>query len=281
MKILVPTDLSPLSKVAVLYAAKLSIELNAELVLMNILYIDVLTRTRSEYTDDPIIDTKIKEQENKCRQLIHEIRQNVEGNLKIEFSVENGGPLEETINTFAQRHRCDLIVMGTKGASGLKKVFLGSNTAAVINNSLIPVLAVPEYAIFKGIDHVLYASDLQRLSEEFEMLLPHAKIFDTTLLVLHVYQEGSEPGIDEKSMTEKLQKDFNYSKIECHYICSQDVKSGIDQYLNGRNTDVIAMFSGKRNFFERIFEESSSRELIFQTTVPLLTFSRKVDNSQQ
>lgn len=275
MKILALTDLSSLSKVGVIYAAKLCVALNAKLIVMNVLSIDQFTQIRSGFTvDDEIIKRRIKERENEGRRFIAELRSSLPGDFKVEFLVETGESFEETVNTFALLQRCDLIIMGTKGASGLKKAFFGSNAASVIGNSSIPVLTVPEFAICKGLKDLVYATDMNRLDEEFAMLLPLAKLFNATIHVLHVCQLDTIPKANEATMAENLRVKFDYPNINCIYILNSEVKRGIDQYLNGRNADILAMFSGKRNFFERIFENSSSREMVFQSTVPMLTFSK-------
>ena len=275
MKILALTDLSSLSKVGVIYAAKLCVALKAELVVMNVLHINQLNQIRSGFTvDNANIKELVKERKNECSQLIAEIRHVVPSDFRIEFSVEYGDPFEETVNVFALRHRCELIVMGTKGATGLKKVLLGSNAAAIIANSAIPVLTIPELAFCKGLKDLVYASDMKSLFDEFAMLLPLAKLFNATIHVLHISHADSVPKVNEVTMAESLQKKFNYPQIDCTYILNADVKSGIDQYINVRKADVLAMFSGKRNFFERIFEKSNSREMVLQNTVPLLTFNK-------
>lgn len=276
MKILALTDFSPLSKVGITYAAKLCVAFDAKLIVMNVVHIDQLTRTRSDFTtDDVVVKRRIREQEELCKKLIEEVRTDVKDDLKAEYSVENEGPFAETVNTFALRHQCDLIVMGTKGASGLKKTIFGSNAASVISQSPLPVLTIPEFAVCRGgINDIVYASDLNRIFDEIALLLSLAKKFASKIHVLHVYQSESMPKIDEITMAENLQKELNYSKIDCTYIANADVKNGIDQYLNGKNADVVAMFSGKRNFLERIFDRSNSREMIFKSPVPLLTFNK-------
>lgn len=275
MKILVPTDLSPLARVAASYAAHLSVKLNAQLVVMNVMQIDQPTRLLSEYTSDDLIEPRRKARENEVQQLVKELRAEIGEGLNVVSTVEKQGPLEETINSVALHFGCDLIVMGTKGASGLKKVLFGSNTAAVINHSPIPVLAVPEHAVFHGYAQVVYASDMKNLFREFAILLPLLQLFDAAVQVVHVYQPDNRPQINELTMAENLQKELKYPKISCHYVGAADVKSGIEYHLNGRSADILAMFSGKRNFFERIFEKSNTRDQVFQSRVPLLTFNKK------
>lgn len=51
----------------------------------------------------------------------------------------------------AEAHKCDLIIMGTKGHSNLGTLVLGSVTNAVVHNSSLPVMLVPFKASGTGL----------------------------------------------------------------------------------------------------------------------------------
>lgn len=52
------------------------------------------------------------------------------------------GAPAETILDAADRHACDLIIMGTRGLGGLKGLLMGSQIQKVLSLATIPVLAV-------------------------------------------------------------------------------------------------------------------------------------------
>ena len=52
-----------------------------------------------------------------------------------------GNPAHEILKT-ARKLRCDLIVMGSRGLGGVRKLLLGSTTDRVLRHATIPVLAV-------------------------------------------------------------------------------------------------------------------------------------------
>jgi nucleotide-binding universal stress UspA family protein len=54
-----------------------------------------------------------------------------------------GGRVSDAIVKHAQRWRADLIIMGTHGRRGVKRVLLGSDAERVVRSSRIPVLLVP------------------------------------------------------------------------------------------------------------------------------------------
>lgn len=274
MKILIPTDFSPLSKVAAVYAAKLAIELDASLILVHALFIEQPIRPLADSTADEIL-TKLKEEGgNECQMLIDEIKQEVSSELKIEYKVESGKSVKDTITSLARENGVELIVMGTKGARGLKKVFLGSNASDVINSTPVPVIAVPEHAEFSGLTNLVYASDLKDSLTELRTLLPLAKKFDSYIHLLHIYQPGSVPRQNDLSLAELLRKQLDHPKIDCHFVCSDEVDTGIERYLERKPADIIAFFPTERTFFERLLGKSETMEMVFKGRLPLLTLCK-------
>ncbi|MDO8793065.1 MAG: universal stress protein [Vicinamibacterales bacterium] len=62
--------------------------------------------------------------------------------ISIRYAVDTGDPAR-MIASAAKRFRCDLIVMGTHGLSGLEKVLIGSTTERMLRRASLPLLAVP------------------------------------------------------------------------------------------------------------------------------------------
>ena len=62
--------------------------------------------------------------------------------LKCETVVDQSARPYEVILQHAKKAKCDLIVMGSHGRTGLASLLLGSETAKVLTHSKIPVLVV-------------------------------------------------------------------------------------------------------------------------------------------
>ena len=57
----------------------------------------------------------------------------------------------------------DYIVMGTKGATGLKEIFMGSTTHDIVSmKQRIPLLIIPEQAAFVNPESIGFATDFNR-----------------------------------------------------------------------------------------------------------------------
>lgn len=268
--ILVPTDFSKPSKVAVLYAARLAQKINAEITLLAVININTAT--------DAILDWKKIEQDlvdtaqQNAEQLIMEIKEEVE--LKIEYRSIMGFPFEEMVEHTVINDGFDLIVMGTKGATGLKKVLIGSNAAAVVDNSSVPVLVIPPNTEWSTIKQIVYATDMDSINEEVKPIAVFASIFNAAITILHVLPEDSSKKIDGKSLAADLIKITNYKKISFHVSRNNSIADEVDTFVVDQKADMLAMVTHKLDFYEKLFGKSVTRQLAFHTRIPLLTYNR-------
>jgi nucleotide-binding universal stress UspA family protein len=273
MKILIPTDFSPLSKVAVRYAVKLGKKLKAELVILTVISLDgppgrgVLN---VKYLEDKLTENSVED----SARLISEIRSEIKGKINITSQVVRGYPVENVVANYAHHNDIDIIVMGTKGATGLKKIVLGSNAVAVINKSNIPVIVIPEFARFTNLKDIIYATDILNIKDELKTVVSFAKEFNATVHILHVVSPIGEGKLDIKQTVVKLTKAMEYKKITITVSLHEDAAEGIDQYVIKHKADMLVMFTHELTFFKRIFGQSVTREMAFLSNVPLLTFKK-------
>jgi nucleotide-binding universal stress UspA family protein len=164
--------------------------------------------------------------------------------------------------------------MGTKGASGLKKVVMGSNAAAVIDNSSVPVIAVPGQTEFKAIKKIVYASDMVNLSEEIKTIAMFASLFNASIHVLHDIDKDSAKKIDVKKTVSSLVRQTKYDNISFHVSKSDHVAEEVDAFVANQKADLLTMFTHKLDFYEKLFGRSVTRHLAFHVNVPLLTFNK-------
>lgn len=166
--------------------------------------------------------------------------------------------------------RSGLVVMGTRGASGLTRA-LGSNTSSVIKVSHVPVLAVPEKADFKGFRNVVYASDLRNLHEELDILIRYVEKFGSTIHLIHIVPPGKQVEIIETQIEVVLKK-FPYRNIITLVLVDNDIESALEQYVEVSKADVLAMFTHEWSFTEKVFDRSTTRKMAFHGRIPLLAF---------
>ncbi|MFM9950574.1 MAG: universal stress protein [Saprospiraceae bacterium] len=277
MKILLPTDFSKLSIIPVYYAAKLARKIKAEIILFHAVYVEAMPRASTSFKSGQLMTAMSENALADLEELAIKLKEDVGDDLKVSWHIEVGLPMKEALETFAAADKIDLIIMGTKGASGLKKVLMGSNTAAVISNSKIPIIAVPEFAYFNNIHKIVYASDLQDVENEIEALLPFARLFDASIHLLHIAPPGSESPVSATVLEKALIDNYQYPNITVHILESDNVVEAIDAFIAANGANILAMFTHKPTFFEKLFGQSVTREMAFHSNVALLTMKKGTD----
>lgn len=273
--ILVPTDFSKSSKVAVSYAIGLAKKVEAKIVLLS-----VITSSPSSMATEnfkKLEASMVKAAQQDADKLLDEFKTE-KGKVSISYQQVMGFPVVDKIEQFATKNKVDFIVMGSKGASGLKKVLVGSNASAVIDNSSVPVIIVPEDVKFKPIKKMVYATDAQNFEKELKAVAGIAQMLDASLEVVHVMPEKplkKETNSKEAAISrEKLIAMARYPKIHLHIIRDKSVVHGVDHFVETQKTDLLAMFTHRLDFKEKMFGKSVTRKMALDNNVPLLTFNK-------
>lgn len=134
-RILFPTDFSHDAEHAFQYALTLARAFGAELYFLHVIYFPPQT---PEYDIGQIIDGLVKNAEESLKKLVESAK---EPSLVFHLDVQVGVEHAE-ITRFAEKEKIDLIVMGTRGRTGLAHVFLGSVAERVVRHASCPVLTV-------------------------------------------------------------------------------------------------------------------------------------------
>jgi nucleotide-binding universal stress UspA family protein len=276
VNIIVPTDFSTLSKIALKYAIKIANRLNGNVTVVHIITttkaIRISMKAKIKGRDENVLIAAQTELET----LIRTISEQYMSSHPLKYHVVRGSYFPSTLIEEAKKHRSGLVVMGTRGATGIAKAVLGSNTASVIQESHIPVLAVPEDAEFKGFRNVVYASDLQNLEKELEVLIRYVEKFGSTIHLIHVLPDGKDIHIVEAKFQKVLRK-LAYKNMVTLVLVDTDIESAIDQYVEISKADILAMFTHEVSFFEKVFDTSITRKMAFHGRIPLLAFKQDSD----
>jgi nucleotide-binding universal stress UspA family protein len=133
--ILHPTDFSAPAEYAFRLACSLARDHGARLIVLHVKPIEVLY-TDSLYVMPP---DPAQVEENLLEQL-HELKP-PEPLAGVDYLLREGNPVLEILR-IAQESGCDLIVMGTHGRTGLRRLLVGSVAEQVLRKAGCPVLTV-------------------------------------------------------------------------------------------------------------------------------------------
>lgn len=134
---LVPVDFSRTSGVALNYAVKLARESHGKLLLVH-----VITDT-PEFVPLQLRDRFYADLEKKARRKMENLmRRKPLGETKYRTLVIQGGNPARLITDQAKRSRVSMIVMGSRGHTGVKRFVLGSVAETTVRYAQCPVLIV-------------------------------------------------------------------------------------------------------------------------------------------
>lgn len=143
--ILFPTDGSDAVRNALPYLIRFAGQFQAEVSLLHT-YEFTLGHVMSRYGSDSALAHDMEERiAAHGEDVLAKLRQELEAEgLKVRGCFNEKGDAGQWIVRTAEREKCDLILMGTHGMSGLKSMFLGSTSHFVVNHShKTPVFLIP------------------------------------------------------------------------------------------------------------------------------------------
>jgi nucleotide-binding universal stress UspA family protein len=272
-KIVLLTDFSPLSKIAITYGIKMGAPVQAEFTILNIVRFEGVSKTNLRTRQVEKAIQNIAEEEGK--QLINELRKEIKGNYKIEFKTVRAHTVTEMVKKYTEKNATNIVVMGSRGASALKKARLGGTTVSVIDDCSVPVLAIPEFAHFKNLQNIVYATDLKDTQQELNVIIEFARNYGSTIHVIHVVPSMDKKVEAAKLSVEELIRKAGYDKLDFKLILEEDIPKAIDNYIKETKADLLTTFTHKLSLEEKLFAKSVTRTLAYLGTIPLLAIRRK------
>ncbi len=160
--------------------------------------------------------------------------------------------------------------MGTTGASGMKKIFMGSTASNVLKNTNVPVLAIPSDFGSFNLNNITLALDNNTLDNKFiiKPLIDIVKKFDTTLNLLFVVNEDNEH-TDIDSHIQDLLKQFGVN-FTYYKLTSDDSSQGILDFIENKNSNMLCIIHYNIGWLKDLFHSSVSEDMAFESKIPLL-----------
>lgn len=142
-RVLIATDLSECSALAVRVARKLALFDHAEILVLHAFDAPARsTITRSVMSTDELKDYIGEEEERASNELSEFLRQ-VDLRPSRRFVQMIEAPIPEIVRDCVRRQKVDLVIIGTHGKTGSAKFFLGSVAEEVLRDSDVDVMVVP------------------------------------------------------------------------------------------------------------------------------------------
>lgn len=275
MKILVPTDFSPLSDKACDASIELAKKLNAEIVLVHTIEVNHVWEEVADFSKvEGMIDgdySYMHVAELLAKKKLKAIQEVFSMNdIRSTSEVLTGKP-HHSIVDFVKENSIDLVLMATHGADGLKEVFIGSNAQKIIRNSPCPVLTIKEENI--NLNEVLFVSDFNEEEDQvFSFLKKFTEFFEARVTFLKVITPLVFTAEDEIKESINTVADKNgFTNYKASVIKSESVEEGITAYCELNDIGFVALATHGKGFFRKVFVSNTTEYLVNHLNKPILS----------
>src|ERR1043166_6251829 len=253
LNVLLPTDYSPEAKNASLYAVQFARQTGSKLIFYHAMPAMIPA------TDIPYENYYLDEQEEKeilKESVLNLLRKHKIPARDVDFDcvVQTAMSITDSIEEEAGQKKADIVIMGTHGATGWRKFLMGSNTSRLLSKSKIPVLTIPAHYQFGPVYHIAYASDLENLQTELELIIPFAKNFHAVAEILYfdyAFSNSEHLLISaEKTIQENAYKNIKLTVKKGNL--ELNLAEQILHHLTLSRTQILIMFRGEHGFIDNL-----------------------------
>ncbi|GJM42589.1 MAG: hypothetical protein DHS20C20_28710 [Ardenticatenaceae bacterium] len=253
--ILVPLDGSALSETAVPVATQMGKQFNTPITLLSVT--ESATRTEKK----AYLDSVAAQWQNNDK--------------PIQTAVQDG-PVAKMIEQTAVAHKANLIIMSTRGHSGVRRLLLGSVAGQLVQQTTLPVLLLRpnrETAVSTQFRKILITLDGSKNAERvLPYTLPIAKQFGSELLLLTVPQRNTEEtlGLKIQQYLDSVATFCNNKGVPAKVcLTGRDPAKTAIQLSQEENIDLIMLATHGRGNWQRMLLGSVADEIVRHASCPV------------
>lgn len=272
-KLLIPTDFSENAEQAYPFALKIAAKTGSRVTFWLAIEVPFDFATRVEEKMEGAIDYAHK----KFKEMISEFAGTPEySELEIDYRIVDGKAVAGILEGIKEIQP-DWVVMGTKGATGLKKILVGSIASRVVQESPVPVLMIPNQSQFDNFRKIVFATDYQQNDVELlRTVVDVASLWDSSIQLIHISKEKDpESEILQKNFRETVEAEIEYGKLEFIVEYAPNFLEGIAGFQKPDECSLLVMGRYDLDFLEEIFDYSETKAMSFYSQTPLLVLPAK------
>ncbi|MDP3358300.1 MAG: universal stress protein [Lutibacter sp.] len=271
--ILVPIDFSEQAKYAAKVASDIARHTNAKIFLLHMLelptgIIDPAGYGSSSNTPSALLFLKrAHEKFGEFKKL--PFLEGLDVQDSVQFHKAYDGIIDES-----KKQNADLIVMGSKGTSGLEEMLVGSNTEKVVRNSDVPVLVIKRDIEKFKIDNIVFASNFKiDHRNAFQKILDFSSLFNARLHLLKINTiHNFETTKESSDAIRNFINDFDLGDYTLNIYNDISVEAGILNFSKVIDADAILLNTSGRRGLAHLFNGSIGEDLANHAKLPVITF---------
>ena len=269
-QILVPVDFSPCSKNAVKIASELARRWDAH---VNLIHAIATPVPHPDIASHVVIEPMLEEYDTEIKSSFSELENSMPELRAVSHSLDSlMGSVTEVVREKVLTDQIDLIVMGTKSEHDFMERLLGSLSSEISSHSRVPVLVIPENIENLDIEKIGVASDFKQIKDWKIMKLVNAlaDILAADIEVFHIHHPDERIAINKSQDAQTLRDLFGTHLIGIRQVSNEDIRSGLEEYLENNGVDLLVMMPHDRGFLDKLVHGSMTKKMVSQVKIPLI-----------
>lgn len=279
-KILVPCDFSTQAVDAFRFALDVNAQSKGEIHLVNVIEVPVVhdSLLMPIHTFE---ESLFKELKDKTEKQFAKLRDKYgKENKKVKTTILFGPP-SSMILDYVEEKDIDIVIMGTKGASGMKEVFIGSNAEKIVRKVTCPVLTIKKY-IKSPIKNIVFPNTLHQDQEELVMRVKALQYFFKA--TLHIVWINTPSNFTRDTTTHKRLKDFAkrfmLKDFTLNIFNDPYEETGVMNFTEMIGADMIALGTHSRKGLSHFLNGSVAEDIVNHVDCPIWTSTMMLDNKK-
>lgn len=283
IKVLVPYDFSPTANYALNFATGLSSNYpGIEITVLHIIETPVTTGMGTmgggleaipEFENQIYFMELIETRKKQLKEIDEKFEESI-FNLKTKLVL---GSVFKGISESIADHNPDLIVMGSRGASGLEEVIIGSNTEKVVRTASCPVVTIKAETDVTKMKKVVFASDFRDSDDQVANRIKRIQsVFNAQFYFVIVNTPGNfETTRDSMNRIRTFVQKHHFENIKAEVYNSLSEESGIIEFADDIDADLIAMTTHGRTGLLHLITGSIAEDVVNHSKRPVWTYRVK------
>lgn len=272
--VLLPTDFSENSWNAIIYALEFLKDKPCVFYLLHVNTISPTILSDPTYRETTNVIEEVYTKPTKVRllNLLKRISKISKNRAHKFYSIVDYGLFIDSIRNQIKDKQIDLIIMGTKGASGLKKIIIGSNAGDVVVKVKCTTLIVPENAKYEKIEEIAFPTDFASFNN-FKTLKPLMEVIEdknAKLSFLHVNKNKTQLNMEQEKNKDLLKDFFSSYNHDFFFLSNKRLEDAVQCFTESRAVDMIAMVAKNLNYFQQLLFHNKIENISYHTDIPFL-----------
>lgn len=274
-RLLVPTDFSPTAERAFRLACDLAAKMEAAVILYHLHSPQknefLLTTAERDLFTHQVEINLLKRMQRLVKKVTGDI-------AHVPVSTILGRePVADNVLGFAEHNDIDMIIMGTQGASGLRRTIVGSVASHIAGKAKIPVLLVPRKYNIQDIQKVIFASNYAAADQQaLELAVDISRRYHAGVTVLHLLNaylsenEKASERMNFETYAFAMQRAFNSHRLKFELVPTSSVTETMENLDKTMPYDLMVMVRRNKGFYEKYFIGSFTKNMAYVTNRLLL-----------